>query len=53
MLGLLMSDVIYKIYRIALCGEVENPKSEARNSKQWSMILIQMAITKVPAEFLF
>jgi hypothetical protein len=29
----------------AICGEIENPKSEARNPKQYLMIQIQMAKT--------
>jgi hypothetical protein len=37
----------------AICGEVENPKSEARNPKQNPMIQIRMTKTMPSAEFLF
>jgi hypothetical protein len=36
---------------VATCGEGENPKSEARNPKQYPMIQIQM--TKTPHRFAF
>jgi hypothetical protein len=31
-----------------ICGEVENPKPEARNPKQYRMIQIQMTKTMAP-----
>ena len=37
----------------AIWGEVENPKSEARNSKQYQMIQIQMTKIMSPSGCLF
>jgi hypothetical protein len=48
MYELLVVDRIYRIYRIALCGEVEDPKPEARNPKQYPMTQ-----NKPPADFRF
>jgi hypothetical protein len=37
----------------ASCGEDKNPKSEARNSKQYSMVQIQMTKTHAAGKPLF
>jgi hypothetical protein len=37
----------------AICGEVENPKSEARNPKQYPMFQIQMTKTLTAPRFCF